>query len=286
MKIFCWECGEQISNSAPSCPKCGAPQKVAPAIKPAMPLSVTPFASATTEVAKSDEKCKPRNGKAVFLFVVSLVALCVVGGMFFASIATIPFLSYMAEEVSEMRPGEERTLLRTLHSFAAAEVALTVLLFVATLACFLFVIFAKDRKKSASSRHVLSNFVVGFSAAVCALASALVIVTMATYFWVAKEALDGYMHSYLLSVLNAEKFASTMFTLCATAGVFVAAIFKAAALSKQAKSEAEAEKHMLIDAHQAELFALRQQFAAQTQAQYAMQPPQAPPQKTEPPVGE
>jgi len=85
MKIYCYECGEQISSTAVSCPKCGAAQNRLPS------AAAASAAGAPAVFIMKEKKVRPKY--LLFIFVVTLVTLCVFGVNALLSLPTFAIIS-------------------------------------------------------------------------------------------------------------------------------------------------------------------------------------------------
>ena len=171
MKIYCWECGEQISHTAPMCPKCGALQTARASAQEA------PVAGGGVLKVKNT---KPRQKFVLFLFVVTLVTMCVLGVQFLMSIVDLPALFDLIE------------LLENAEGSIADAAAVTVamdfiiigglfILFAVQVLCFIFVLQARNREASPDSRHKFAKAVFALIIASMSLLVALIIVSIVSY---------------------------------------------------------------------------------------------------------
>ncbi|MCL2370856.1 MAG: zinc ribbon domain-containing protein [Firmicutes bacterium] len=217
MKIHCWECGEQISDAAPMCPKCGATQTRTVGGVRRQPVAIP---VATPVVAESEQTCKkPRQKFFTFIFVSLLVMLCVAGMQLANAIALIPILIEEAEFLSNYA-GD-------IPSEVSVDLALNfvsvIFVFVLAIICLLNFIFLLISKKAG---FILTRRVLAMTSAVLTIVSAVVTailltLAMSIYFNLFSfEDISGYAHYFI------GDFVSSMIIYGAMTGVLIATFIK------------------------------------------------------------
>ncbi|MCL2797990.1 MAG: zinc ribbon domain-containing protein [Firmicutes bacterium] len=243
MKIFCYECGESMSDSAESCPKCGA-VNIKRVVPPQMRKPVAPPMQPQAQAAAAP--VKKASKPLVFVFVVAIVAFCVIAAQMFEALAGMPALMFVGDLISDYKgfwPDDEtEALYNAVFACGLIQMIALILLFCILAMNLVFVIMARNKNfafKAAAAKAVTVLIVISMLLlAVVATMTIIVYAMFTSYMYMVM--LEGSLVGAALleglesaAEMDPAAFAQEMTAVCGLIAILIPTLIKALAYKKE-----------------------------------------------------